>query len=212
MPWTLRNERAVGKAIPLRSNAGLELAISMYPGAEHPVGSPADRFADRLRAIHPQDGRAGFDAMLRAGGEVPYFAALGHQSTQWIASHPADAARVIASHIRQVLLPPVWLFDISSTNHAASVIKSLLASLASLAGLLGIALALVRRRPSWIFVALLVLVPTLLTAPFQPIARYIYLIFPPLVFAGADLLASLVARAGFSPAAGEPNKRDRQDA
>jgi hypothetical protein len=215
VPWTLRNERIMGKGIPLRSNAGLELAISMYPGAEQPVGSPADRFADRLRAIHPQDGREGFDAMVRAGGEVPYATALGQASIRWIVTHPATAARVVGSHIRQVLLPPVWLFDISSTNHTGSVVKSLLACLASIAGLPGIALALARRRPSWIFVALLVAVPTLLISPFQPIARYIYLIFPPLVFAGADLLAAVAAMTGlrvFSRADRAPNRPDRQAA
>jgi hypothetical protein len=215
VPWTLRNERVMGKAIPLRSNAGLELAVSMYPGAEQPTDQPAVRFADRLRAVHPQNGRGAFDAMMRAGGEVPYFAELGARSSAWIAARPGDAANVALGHVRQMLVPPPWLFNISSTNQKASVVKSLLTCAAHLAGLLGIALALVRRRPAWIFVALLVAVPTLLTSPFQPIARYIYLIFPPLVFAGADLIASLLAMAGWkslSPAVPERNTPDRQAA
>jgi len=85
---------------------------------------------------------------------------------------------------------------------------------ASIGGLLGIALALVRRRPDWKFIAVLFVVPTLLTAPFQPIARYLYLVFAPLVFAQADLRTAPLALAGwrFLSAGPAPNGRDRQAA
>ncbi|HYZ49204.1 MAG TPA: hypothetical protein VE567_09960, partial [Sphingomonas sp.] len=86
-PWAVRNELVLGRFIPLRGNAGLELALANHPAAAA-SGDQRQIFVERLHEIHPLESQPAFDRMMRMGGEIPYAAALGKTALQWIAEHP----------------------------------------------------------------------------------------------------------------------------
>lgn len=200
-PWTLRNARVMHAPIVLRSNAGLELALANYPGAldrEH----PRDRFLERIAAIHPVS-RPAYARMEQAGGEVAYANKLGVETKQWIGQHPASEARLLAMHGREMVFPRRWQFDIYGRN-LSPALRAILADLAGVLGLAGIVVALVRRKGDWLYPAAMVLIPTLLVMPFQPVPRYTYLIYPTLVFCAAQLIASLWGAARGRFVAGRP--------
>ena len=48
-------------------------------------------------------------------------------------------------------------------------------------------MALWRRRLDWLFPAAMILVPAVVMAPFQPVPRYTYLIYPTFVFSAGGL-------------------------
>ena len=189
-PWAWRNEHVMHTPILLRSNAGLELALADYPGALDGRDRRGN-FLNRIAEIHPSMSHAAFARMQHAGGEVAYARLMGNEARQWIVTHPAAAAGLFALHIRQMLIPQPWQFDVYGRAFSPAV-RASLADLAGLLGLAGIALMLlIRRKPAWLYPAAIVLVPALLTAPFQPVPRYTYLIYPTLIFcaaAGLDLM------------------------
>ncbi len=190
--WSLRNQIALGEPVLLRSNAGLELAIANYPG----VTAVADReaaFRNRLQAIHPLQGRAAYAAMIAAGGEIPYSRALGREALAWMSRHPREAATVMATHVGDTIVPDAWIFRIWGSDRLAPF-QSLLASLTGVLGLAGLAIGLALQGRRWVFIALPVVTPILLFAPFQPVMRYTYLIYAPLVFCAACGLALLIQR------------------
>lgn len=187
-PWALRNASQLDAFVPLRSNAGLELALGQNP---HAVDG-ADRgevFRRRLAEIHPAVGSEAYRRLTAIGGEVPYSQALGRETRNWIADHPGDAARLTLRHIRQTLAPEPWQFG----NGFLPELRAILANLSGLLGLAGLALALSGRRPLWIYVALMVLVPAIVMSPFQPISRYTYLFYPWLTFCAAYLVDRIVS-------------------
>lgn len=183
-PWAWRNQQAIGHPVLLRSNAGLELALSMNPGALTTT-DPRAQFGDRLLQLHPRHSDAVRARMRAMGGEVEYSAALGAETKRWMAAHPTDAMRLMARHLWQQLFPPSWIMETDKAG-LLSLGKAAVASTASALGLAGFAWALARRRRWWIYPALLVIVPVGLMLPFQPYHRYIFLLFSPLVFAAAD--------------------------
>lgn len=166
-PWALRNRDALGTAVPLRSNGGLELAIANYP-----VGGSAAGFAARLRAVHPYlspDARE----RVRVEGEVGYARRLGEEAVGWIAAHPGQAARGWFARLGAFLFPPAWLFGFSGWDEARAL-RAGVVGLVQLAGLAG--LIVTRRRGSgWIALYLAALL--LPFALFQPTARYVYLVW-----------------------------------
>lgn len=188
VPWTLRNQHVMGSAISLRSNAGLELAIANYPGADAAT-EPRARYFERLEAIHPTWSERAYQEVLSLG-EVAYFQRLGEETNRWMRDNPSLVLKLALTHLRQVFVPEPWQFR-TFGNPTFAAGKAALASIAGLGGLLGLALALVRGRRGWIHPALLIAVPALLLCLFQPVPRYTYLFYPLLVFCAADAVARI---------------------
>jgi hypothetical protein len=191
-PWTVRNAIVMGKPIPLRSNAGLELAISMYPGAVNPGPDPRETFNARLREVHPQQSIEAYQRMRQAGGEVRYAAMLGNDAKAWMRDHPADVVRLALRHLRETYVPPTWITR--QENQRMVLVRTLLVDAVGVFGLLGLVTAQVLRREHWIYPALVTLIPRLIFTLFQPIPRYDYLFFGLLTFAAADFIASIVGK------------------
>jgi hypothetical protein len=188
-PWVIRNDRVLGTPVLLRSNAGLELALANRPDAVDGRDQAARYFA-QLEAIHPHTSIAAYERMQRAGGEVAYANALGKQAKRFLADHPAAAMRLFARHVAQTFVPPAWAFDQLKGGWAGRI-KAALASLAGLLGLVGLGRRAWRDGRRWLYPGAMILVPALLMAPFQPIARYCYLIYALSVFFAADMLWAL---------------------
>lgn len=189
IPWAIRNDRLLGVPVLLRSNAGLELALADRPDAVDGRDQAARYFA-RLEAIHPHTSITAYQRMQKAGGEVAYADALGKQAKRFLADHPAAAARLFARHVAQTFAPPAWAFDQLKEGWPGRV-KAALAGVAGMLGLFGLTRRVWRDGRRWLYPGAMILVPALLMAPFQPIARYCYLIYALSVFLSADLLWAL---------------------
>lgn len=186
-PWALRNAEALGAPVLLRSNAGLELAIANHDDALS-ARPPEQVFADRLTAIHPAAAGPALRAGLRErGGEVRYAQRLGEETRRWIGAHPADFARLCLRHLRQYLLPEPWQFYFSGWEGARTA-RALTIAIVSALGLIGLATRLLGRSRGYWPIALTIATIALTYAPFQPMARYIYLTYGLLAFLAVDLL------------------------
>jgi 4-amino-4-deoxy-L-arabinose transferase-like glycosyltransferase len=144
-PWTLRNWQVFHTFIPLRGNLGAELYMGNGPGStgllmeyDHPFQAP-----EQLR-------------LYASLGEVRYVALRGALAKANIAADPAHFAAVVARRI---------YFFWAGVPHPADeawyneVGRTLNFSFISIAGLLGLALALHRRMPAaglfaWAFLLL----------------------------------------------------------
>jgi 4-amino-4-deoxy-L-arabinose transferase-like glycosyltransferase len=144
-PWTIRNQRVFHTFIPLRGNLGAEMYMGNGPGSNgllmeyyHPFQAP-----EQLR-------------LYASLGEVRYVAQRGALAKAFIAAHPAhfaaDTARRIFFFWAGVPHPAdeAWYNELGRTLNFAFL---------SVAGLLGLALALRRRIPAaglfaWAFLLL----------------------------------------------------------
>lgn len=189
VPWSLRNARVLGEAVPLRSNFGLELALANHPAAAGP-GDERTVFRARLDEIHPFQAQAAFDRMQAAGGELAYARQLGDEARAWIIEHPVDFARLSARHAVQYFFPPQWLWNIYGTTNGAFLRALIQWAVAGL-GLAGAALVLARDRHRYRLALIMLLVPALPYVVTQPVLRYHYLCFAILMMFGADLLARM---------------------
>jgi hypothetical protein len=190
VPWALRNERVMHAPIPLRSDAGLELAMANYPTALD-AADRRQQFLDRLHAIHPSFNRDAYHA-VRAEGELAYSRQLGARAARWMRTHPGEVSELILLHIRQSLLPQAWEFDVFGRK-LSPPLRAALADLASVCGLIALARAVASGKRGWGYLALMIGVWVLVTSPFQPVPRYSYLVYPFLVFCGADFAAQASA-------------------
>jgi len=172
IPWGLRNQASLGEFLPMRDNAGLELALSQYDGALAPIDGRVRRL-ERLAQIHPMD--SAFDR-LTAMGEPAYNRMLGRQAKQWMRAHPAQVGQIMLMHLRQIVAPPAWLFRVWGTGQLATF-RALCASVAGVLGMLGLAAGLAYRRREWIYLAAFLAPPMLAYAVFQPLPRYIYVFY-----------------------------------
>jgi hypothetical protein len=198
VPWGLRNQTEMGRFLPLRDNAGLELALAQYDGALAPVDGAKRRMA-RFQQIHPSG--SAFDK-LAALGESEYSEQLGRETKAWMLGHPISVMQIAAMHFGQIAMPPAWLFRLWGMGALASL-RALLASLVDTSGLIGIGIGITMlRRREWGYVALLVIIPMLPYLLFQPLPRYLYLFYAPLAFASGGILICL---GQFAPDA--PRKR-----
>ncbi len=198
-PWTLRNLDQLGAPVLLRSNAGLELALTNYPeGALR--NDECGEFLRRLAEIHPTVSRKAFDEMTTVG-EVAYFNRLGGEAVQWITSNPASALSLWLHHMHEMLVPSAWKFTAYRPSRIGEV-KAMLARLFGIGGLLGLAALLLRRRGSGaVYPAVIIAVTTVLISPFQPVVRYTYLIYPLMVYFTACAPLLFIRRAAARPAA-----------
>jgi hypothetical protein len=186
VPWAMRNARELGVPVLLRSNAGLELAIANHPAALS-ERAPERVFSDRVAAIHPAANPALRDEIRKPGGEVRYSRHLGEEARAWIAAHPGDFARLYLQHMRQFFFPEPWQFYFSGWEGARTA-RSLTIALVSLLGIAGLAAGLIRRPRRYWIPAVYIAVIALSYAPFQPMARYIYLTYGMLAFLAVDLV------------------------
>lgn len=200
-PWTIRNYRTLGAIVPLRSNAGLELALANNPVMAE-TRDPAKALEQRLLAIHPTANSAARREVMRIG-EVAYADRRGVEAKAWISAHPAAAARLWARHMRQMLLPDRWMIDPRGTTYGA--MRALFMQGMGLAGLLGLGRLIARRRPDGaIYPAVMVVLTTLLLAPFQPVTRYTYVLYPTLCFLAGALWLAPVLRRPTKPVSARP--------
>lgn len=183
-PWTLRNARELGQPVVLRSNFGLEFAIGNHPAALSDR-APAEVYLERLRAIHPLYGGPGRAALIRAGGEVPYFRQLGAETWRWAAAHPFGFAQLCARHLFQFFVPPAWTLALSTWEDFIPLRAALIA-IVDLAGLAAIAVGMRQRRPGYSLLAIFVAAAALPYSLVQPNPRYTYLVWGLLAFAAAD--------------------------
>lgn len=185
-PWALRNEARLGELVLARSNMGLELAIGQHEAA----WSNPDRgraFSERLEEVHPAVSATAYAAMQAAGGEVSYSRQLSEQSWRWMQDNPTKAAQLMLRHVRQTVAPEPWQFGSFGSGRLLQV-RSVFASLAGIAGLVGLAVGLARRPALWMYPALLAVVTLIALSPFQPAPRYCYLLYALLVYSAGPAI------------------------
>lgn len=185
VPWVIRNERAMGAIVPLRSNAGLELAIANHPAALSSP-DPEAAFVHRISAIHPIANPALRPLIGMRAGEVAYARALGRRTGRWMADNPAAVSRLYFRHVRDFLFPPAWQLGLSGWGEWRRT-RAIAITLVSLAGLVGLA-RLVRREATLFWVPAVFAAGIILPyGLFQPTARYVYLTHGIFVFAAMAL-------------------------
>lgn len=138
-PWIIRNAAVFGRFIPIRSNAGLELAVGNHDGAD-----------GRTPAVTANDVKAGTvpdhpyvkpaDAQhLRQVGETAYMAEKRKQATDWITAHPDRFAELTATRARLFWFPPRDFWDRTAALGWPSTILYSLSTLLAFVGLIVVA-------------------------------------------------------------------------
>lgn len=94
VPWAWRNHAALGGVPFVRSNFGLELRAGHHDGATADMEAMGPWFSQH----HP--GRSAQEALkVNALGELEYMRRARGEALDWMATHPADVARVTAARI-----------------------------------------------------------------------------------------------------------------
>lgn len=186
-PWTIRNYQAFGSFVPLRGNAGLELALANHPAAVSGHDQQAV-FMSRLYTIHPHNNAPVFARMQAAGGEIPYAANLGTEAKHWILDHPLDFFRLSIRHLIQFYFPPTWLWTVYGNFSHSTQIKQGFMWLTAALGLISAFGATLVWRGRFLYAATLALAPALTYLIVQPVLRYHYLVTGILIFLTADLV------------------------
>jgi hypothetical protein len=127
-PWIHRNWQQFHAFIPLRGNFGAELYMGDGPGSTGLLMT-----WDDPNQLH----------LYAAMGEVRYARMRGTAAKQFIQSHPAHFAAIVAKRIYFY-----WAGVPSDDRWPAETARILNFAFISVAGLLGLALALVRRIPA----------------------------------------------------------------
>jgi 4-amino-4-deoxy-L-arabinose transferase-like glycosyltransferase len=146
VPWTLRNDHVFHKFIPLRANFGAELYLGNGPGAtgllmeyDHPFQA-----TDQLR-------------LYRQMGEIAYCRVRGQMAKRIIAADPARFMKLSLIRVYYFWFSVPHPGDEGFVNEYG---RNLNYQFTSLAGLLGLALALRRRAPAaWLFFWAFALLP-----------------------------------------------------
>ena len=147
-PWMVRNALVFHKFIPMRANFGAELYLGNGPGAmgflmeyNHPYEAP-----DQLR-------------LYRQMGEVAYAKMRGRLAKKYIGRHPGLFLR---NSLKRLYF--FWISVPHPTGKAwyIEAVRVANFAFASVAGLLGLALALKRRKPAaWLFAWAFLSIPLL---------------------------------------------------
>ncbi len=192
-PWAIRNHEALGSAVLVRSNAGLEIALANHDGALS--NRPVDVvLTERLHALHPYHGEAARDALIASGSEVAYSKRLGAITSGWIRAHPMGFARLSLDRLQQLYFPQAWAYRLNESDRF-NPLRSALLVLVNALGLAFLAVGLVgRRRGYWLLAVYLGCVSATYMIV-QPIPRYTYLVYTPLLFVVADGLVRLARTA-----------------
>ncbi len=102
VPWTLRNERALGGLFFLRSNFGLELRMGNHEGAGANLDLSARAGTERHPRTNEDEARK-----VKEFGELAYMRAAGREAREWIAAHPGEFLRLTALRVVQFWFGPV---------------------------------------------------------------------------------------------------------
>lgn len=118
LPWAVRNEKVMGKAIFTRSNLGLELWLS---NQDH---ISAD-FLENTRSgllyrLHPHNSRAMRATLVRMG-EVPHHEWRMRQATAWIRDNPARFLALTAERAWLFWMPRMMRWQQSAVARALSL-------------------------------------------------------------------------------------------
>jgi len=144
-PWTIRNQNVFHAFIPLRGNLGAELYMGNGPGSNGLLMEYFHPFQDPVQL-----------RLYASLGEVRYVAQRGASAKAFIAAHPAHFAADVTRRILFFWIgvphpaDEAWYNELGRTLNFAFI---------SLAGLLGLALALRRSIPAaglfaWAFLLL----------------------------------------------------------
>jgi hypothetical protein len=175
-PWTIRNAVEFHRLIPVRSDFGIELAVSN--NSEASPDADANTRTRYVRAHHPFDGLRPALA-VKAEGEAAYSAQMLREGLAWISGHPLDFARLSGERMAEFWFPAshyLW--------HATGV------TLVAVLALAGWVVAWSNARPAaWILMA----VPLSYSLTFlliEACIRYTYPIAWSLLLAAGALTAS----------------------
>ena len=138
-PWVIRNERTLGSFVPLRSNFGAEFYESLKPeNGAFPWGATLP-----LSVTAPEYKR------YKAMGEVAYCRLQGERAQAVLRAHPGRFVRMTAERVE------FFWFGVAHTTDKSlvgEVLRELNFGFLSVAGLLGLGLALKRGVPgAWLF-------------------------------------------------------------
>jgi hypothetical protein len=191
-PWGLRNEQMFGRLILARSTFPLEHALAFHSEAVSPV-NPAAVFVRRGAAIHPysNDPASPARAEFARIGEFAYMDRLAAETTAWERAHPLDTVRLAARHLVEFWLPPRWSWTIFGNAAPLVLPRQVFIWATTLAAFAAIGWRLVQAPLGpGLYLACVLLIPSLPYALVQPIQRYRY----PLVVLTFFLAAELAAR------------------
>lgn len=96
VPWSLRNERALGGLVFIRSNFGLELRMGNHEGAGANLALSARAGTERHPRTDLDEARK-----VRDAGELAYMRAARREATEWSRAHPVEFLRLTGLRIVQ---------------------------------------------------------------------------------------------------------------
>jgi hypothetical protein len=102
VPWTWRNQRALGGIFFIRSNFGLELRMGNHEGAGPTLESSARGGTERHPRTNEEEARK-----VQELGELEYMRQAGREATAWIRSRPAEFLRLTGLRFAQFWLGPI---------------------------------------------------------------------------------------------------------
>jgi hypothetical protein len=182
----------------LRSNLGIELALANHPAAVSGE-APEYVFNDRVRAIHPAVNAAA-RAAIRANGEAAYSRALVDETRAWIYANPLAFARLWARHVSEIFAPRPWQMYFTGWEGARAARAGTI-TVVQLIGLVGLATALLARRAHYWIPAVYIGIVALFFGFFQPMPRYVFIVYPFLCFPAVEAIAAALALFGRQRAA-----------
>lgn len=191
LPWTIRNYIQLGAVIPVRSNAGLELALGNNDWANGRTFVTAFDAADNVMlAHHPLTSEEERLQLLRMG-EARYMSSKRDEAWQWIARHPEKAAALTVARFRLYWFPPPDLWSPSSPGRW---LKSGFGTVTGLASLCALIVLAVSRHTSAGILAGAVLGPSLPYLVTHVDPRYRYPVYGLTTLLAVDLLLRLLGR------------------
>ncbi|HEY0437084.1 MAG TPA: hypothetical protein VGC92_10610 [Phenylobacterium sp.] len=196
-PWGLRNERVFGRLILARSTFPLEHALAFHQGAV----SPPDRaaaFVRRGAAIHPYSADPASPARAEFAriGEIAYMDRLAAETKAWERTHPLETIHLAARHLVEFWLPPRWSWTIFGNTAPLVLTRMVFVWATTFAAFAAVAWRLVRAPLGpGLYLACVLLIPSLTYALVQPIQRYRYLVVLLTYFLAADFAARVAAYA-----------------
>jgi hypothetical protein len=196
-PWGLRNERVFGRLILARSNFPLEHALGFHQEAVSP-DDPAAVFRARARAIHPFSNEPVSAARAEVAriGEIAYMDRLAAQTTAWARAHPLETVSIAARHFVEFWLPPRWSYRIFGNDAPLIAPRQVFIWATALAAFAALAWRLVQAPLGpGLYLACVLIIPSLPYALVQPIQRYRYLVVVLTFFLAADFAARVAAYA-----------------
>ncbi len=172
MPWTIRNYFALGGWVPLRSNGGLELALSFRDG----VGAMVDFKTQRS---HPANSTPE-SAKVREMGEIAYNRMRGAEGKEWMWAHSGE---VVSLTLRRAAT--FWFMPYPGW------IKQAALWMITILGFAGLITAIGRHRNAVLLMGSLLATYPLVYYLHVLDPRYVYPVYWPLVLMGSNLVCRL---------------------